>query len=328
MNNPEKLCKKEYFVSLGAILKEPDGQMESFLREAHQFLDKHFSDYEIVLIDYFSDENHTQWANLLLKKIPSIRILKLNVEVDDDVAFAAILENCIGDFVVLFTPGMDPIECIDDLVQKCQQGIDVIVGVSKQPQTMGYRLLRPWIQWVLDGIGYKIPRNATTLRCLSRRAVNAVTQTGRFHHQFFVRIANTGYPTQTYHYKINKYPAGIKTLPDGIQQGIKMLVFNSTKPLRWMSVLGFLGSFLAFLIVNYSIVIRFIKDDVIEGWTTTVLFMSVLFMILFIILAFFGEYLGRLLDDRSEHRDYNIVSEMNSSVMLREDRINILDESE
>jgi hypothetical protein len=50
-------------------------------------------------------------------------------------------------------------------------------------------------------------------------------------------------------------------------------------------------------------------------------------MLLFTILAFFGEYLGRLLDDNSERRDYNIAFELNSSVMLKEDRINVMSES-
>ena len=57
------------------------------------------------------------------------------------------------------------------------------------------------------------------------------------------------------------------------------------------------------------------------------MFMSVLFGLLFAILAFFGEYLGRLLDDRSEQRDYDVVSEKNSSVMQEENRFNVLSES-
>jgi len=58
-----------------------------------------------------------------------------------------------------------------------------------------------------------------------------------------------------------------------------------------------------------------------------VLFMSTLFMLLFTILAFFGEYLGRILDEDSERRDYSIAFELNSSVMLKEDRLNVITES-
>ena len=74
----------------------------------------------------------------------------------------------------------------------------------------------------------------------------------------------------------------------------------------------------------YSLLVHFINDQVASGWTTTILFMSVLFGILFIMLSFFGEYLARLLSDRSEHKEYNVVYERNSSVMLNENRSNVL----
>jgi hypothetical protein len=55
--------------------------------------------------------------------------------------------------------------------------------------------------------------------------------------------------------------------------------------------------------------------------------MSLLFMLQFVMLAFFGEYLGRLLDDRSEQVDYSIVFEKNSAVMVNQDRVNVLSDS-
>ena len=47
-------------------------------------------------------------------------------------------------------------------------------------------------------------------------------------------------------------------------------------------------------------------------------------MMQFVMMAFFGEYLGRLLDDRSEQADYSVVFEKNSAVMVNQDRINVL----
>ena len=50
-------------------------------------------------------------------------------------------------------------------------------------------------------------------------------------------------------------------------------------------------------------------------------------MMQFIMMAFFGEYLGRLLDDRSEQADYSVVFEKNSAVMVNQDRVNVLSDS-
>jgi hypothetical protein len=55
--------------------------------------------------------------------------------------------------------------------------------------------------------------------------------------------------------------------------------------------------------------------------------MSALFMMQFIMMAFFGEYLGRLLDDRSEQADYSVVFEKNSAVMVNQDRVNVLSDA-
>ncbi|HHC0896821.1 TPA: hypothetical protein ACOSFN_000165 [Escherichia coli] len=55
--------------------------------------------------------------------------------------------------------------------------------------------------------------------------------------------------------------------------------------------------------------------------------MSTLFMLQFIMLAFFGEYLSRLLDDRSEQAAYSVVFEKNSAVMINKDRVNVLNDA-
>lgn len=314
--------KIDSFVSVVSLI-ENDASLETYLQGLHEHLDANFEDFEILLIDQGLDTAVMTKLEELLTVVPSVRYLKLTSRVHDDVALAAGLENAIGDFVVLHSISRDPIDCVRDLVGKSLHGFDIVIGLSEQKKTIGYRIVRPLMQWLLKGIGYNLPRNATSLRCLSRRAVNAVTQTGRFHHQFYVRINNTGYPYTVYSYRQNRNVAK-RTLANGLSEGLHLMVFNSTKPLRWISGLGVLGSLMAFSFSLYSLVIHYFKETVIEGWTTMVLFTSLLFMIMFIILAFLGEYLSRLLDDRNEQSDYMVSFEKTSSVMLNEKRENVI----
>lgn len=317
--------KLNSFVSVVSLIEGDGDEIESYLQALHTHLDENFDDYEIVLIDQgLSSDNLTTKLENLLTTIPSVRYLKLAFPVHDDVALAAGLENAIGDFVVLHSEREDPVDCISNIVGQSLDGFDIVIGASAQNQTIGYKLIRPLIQRILKRIGYNIPRNATGLRCLSRRAVNAVTQSGRFHHKFYVRINNTGYPYTVFNYTQKNYNDRKRTLRKGIFQGLYLLIFNSTKPLRWMSGLGVLGSLMAFSFSLYSIAIHYFKETVIEGWTTTILFISMLFMIMFMILAFFGEYLGRLLNERNDLSDYTISFEKTSSVMLNEKRENVI----
>lgn len=180
--------------------------------------------------------------------------------------------------------------------------------------------------FILKRVGYSLPRDATGLRCLSRRAVNAVTSTGRRHHQLPMRIQKTGYPQTAYNYTLlsTGRPGIPRSLLAGVAGLLRLVVFNSSSPLRWMSGLGLLGSFSAFVFAMYSLLIHLVKGNVVEGWTTTILFISVLFMMQFVMMAFFGEYLGRLLDERGEQADYSVVFEKNSAVMVNQDRVNVL----
>lgn len=320
--------RQDCFVTVAVVIRDAKKWVASFVRDIYFHLDENFTDYEILLIDQCSTDGTKEEVKSLLKEVPSMRFIELSAIVYSEVAMAAAVENSIGDFVVLFTPGLDPIESIVGVVDCCRAGNDVVIGIADQPQTFGYKVIRPWMRWGLDKIGYSLPKNATDLRCLSRRAVNMVTRTGRYHHQFLMRMSNTGYPTAGYEYKtLAGFKNNKKTLYQGARQTSRMVVFNSTKPLRWMSALGILGSLMAFIFALYSILVRIFKDNVVEGWTTLVLFMAMLFMLLFTILAFFGEYLGRLLDDRSEQTNYFVAAESVSSVMSNDKRINVMSES-
>ena len=119
--------------------------------------------------------------------------------------------------------------------------------------SLGYKIIRPLIKFIIKEIQYHIPKNATTLRCLSRNAINSATKARSYHHQIFIRL---------------------------------------------------------------------------RSFFITVILISMLFMLLFIIMTFFGEYLGRILNDSSKHEQYWILNEFHSSVMVNQNRQNVTYDSD
>ncbi|CNK46515.1 glycosyl transferase family 2 [Yersinia alsatica] len=321
--------KSDSFVSVVLAVNQNITEIETILSQIQNELDIHYSDYEIVIMSHgpYRVSKIGNSVDRILQEIPSIRLIQLSGTVHDDVIWAAGLENAIGDFVVLFDHQTDPVSAITGIVDVCKSGTDVVVGVAPQPITPTYKLFRLLSDQVLKAIDYHLPQNSTKLRCLSRRAVNSTTRTGRFHHQFYLRIQKTGYPCGTYSYQLLPKASLKKSFWSGFRYLIRLMVFNSSRPLRWMSGIGMIGSLFAFIFAVYSVVVNLISGHVVAGWTTTILFMSLLFMLQFVMLAFFGEYLGRLLDDRSEQADYSIVFEKNSAVMINQDRVNVLSEA-
>ncbi|MBS0907697.1 glycosyl transferase family 2 [Pantoea dispersa] len=320
------MSKSESFVSVVVVLPGHIQDIYDPLQRLSLTLDENYTDYEIVIIAPGLHCTNAHIEDRLLKNINCMRIIQLSSPVYHDVALAAGLESAIGDFVILWNPVADPVDVVTSIVEQCRSGTDVVIGVTNKPRSLRYRLIRRLMNTALRTIDYDIPSNSTGLRCLSRRAVNAVTRIGRFHHQFYLRIQKTGYPAGAFNYVPMRENEGAG-LVESFRRLLRLMVFNSARPLRWMSVLGFCGSMAGFLFACYSVLVHFVTGHVVEGWTTIVLFMSLMFIVQFVMMAFFGEYLGRLLDENSAQAEYAVVYERNSDVMVNADRVNVLGNS-
>ena len=311
------------FVSVILVVKNQSEELVSYLDKLSPYLKQQYSDYEIVVIDQNSNDGIEEKLLKPLATHESIRHIRLSRVVNDDVALAAGIENAIGDFVLNLNIQQDSYELVCALVEKGLEGHGIVVCVTQKINTITYRYLRRVSTWLLSSIGYSLPNNSTGTFCFSRKAVNAITASGRFYCKLHIRIANIGYSLDAFVCDDFIDVIKKKSIISGINNTLHHMIFNSTKPLRWMSALGVFGSLMAMLFSLYSLVINLVKEQVVPGWTTTILFISFLFAILFTMLSFFGEYLARLLDDRSEHDEYNIAYERNSSVMFDENRNNI-----
>jgi len=322
--------KRDALISIVLIASQMrDIDIRTILKSIHNYLDTNYVDYEILIVEDTPGIVPRDVLQDILKEVSSIRFIELSYEIVYEVAVTVGLENSIGDFVIVFNPTQDPIDAIIPMQEKCNSRVDVVIGVDTHPKnTIGYRVVRPFVNKVLDEIGYNIPKNATSFRCLTRNAVNSATKARNYHHQIFVRISNCGLGSVVFEYVIKKAGRQKKGLFNSSKEAMGLLIFNSTKPLRWMSIIGFLGSFFALIVALYSFVTHFVSHNVAEGWSSTMILISVLFMLLFVILSFFGEYLGRLLNDQSKHDSYWVVNERHSSVMVNVNRHNVIGESD
>ena len=328
------LAKSQSFVSVITVVDFAAKDALCELPKLCSYLGKRYSDYEVLVM--VKKDAQTYCSHLfsdMLPKVPSIRYLQLSDNVHDDVAFAAGLENAIGDFIVIMRLDCDPLETIGTAVDLCKSGSDVVVGTAHVPCSLPYRIVRPLVTWLLHSIDYRLPHNATHFRCLSRRAANAVMATGRHYQQLSMQIQKSGYACTPMPYALHETgekstkPAA-KTLYSGVRETMRLMVFNSAAPLRLVSLLGLGGSAIACLVSLFALLVRLLKDDVAVGWASTVLIMSFFSLLQFVILMFLSEYIGRILVEIRDREQYAIVYERNSLTMINQDRINVLEESE
>ena len=323
--------QRDIFVSVILLTNNSQDVIEDVLRLMDAELQKMFTNHEIVLMDRLSVDGTVTIVTRLLNELPRIRFLELTSTVSDEMAWAAGMENAIGDILVFFSLRTDPIEVIAQGVDRCVKGSDTVVGVSMNCRPKWYPVLGRCFRLLFGKlIGYEVPLFATSLRVLSRRAVNAILSERHFHHNLFARIARLSLASEIFEY--NSICRGTveahETFTQACQRAISVIVFSSTKPLRLMSFLGLVGSSFSACISSYSLLVSVLKEKVVEGWTTTVLFLSLQFFLVFLILAFHGEYIARLIEETADHKDYNVLFERHSSVMVHEERLNVCYESE
>lgn len=329
-----KQYKSQSFVTVITVVDAARTEALCKLPALCSYLGERYSDYEVlVMAKKDAQSSCAKSLDAMLRKVPSIRYLQLSDNVHDDVAFAAGLENAIGDFIVMMRLDCDPLETVGTAVELCKNGNDVVVGTAHVPCTLPYRIVRPLASWLLRCIDYRLPHNATHFRCLSRRAANAVMETGRHYQQLAMQIQNSGYACKEMPYTLQKTgktsdQPTVKTVYSGLRETMRLMVFNSVAPLRLISLLGLAGSTVACLVSLFALLVRLFKDDVAVGWASTVLIVSFFSLLQFVILMFLSEYVGRILTEIRDREKYAIVFERNSLTMINQDRINVLEESD
>ena len=104
-----------------------------------------------------------------------------------------------------------------------------------------------------------------------------------------------------------------------------MEVVNSTHPLRVVSILGLILSAVNTLYILYVVLVRLLDENVVPGWATLSLQVSVMLLFVFLILSMLCEYVGRLLGEARDRPLYYVLEERNSSVMIaNEERKNVV----
>lgn len=317
--------KSLFFISVILPIEELENIELEKLIGIQQELDNNYWDYEIILVatqgvykKKFSE------INKLLERIPSIRFIQLSTKLSREAMLECGAENSIGDFVILFDLQSDPSCLIKEGIEKCSQGTDILIGTSNFDNSFFYTLGRKVVASVLRWSDYSLPKNASDFRVLSRRAVNATFSLGKQNQDFFMRIQNSGFE-----WKILPYNSTFKrkkSFYQGVKRTLDLMVFNSLNPLKAISILGLFGSLSAFIFSLYSLTLQVFKNNIVEGWTSTVLLISFFFLLQFLMLSFISQYLARLLRDLNRKSEYAVVFEKNSRVMVNRDRLNVLDD--
>jgi dolichol-phosphate mannosyltransferase len=326
--------KIDRFISVVAPLHDDADIVAAYIRETIPVLRKHYTNYELVLVDDGSLDKTVDVITELLSEYEGIRLLRLSREFGEEIAISAGLDSVIGDFSVVMIPRMDPPEVIPELVQRCIDGVDVVFGVRRtrdkeswlvtKSETVFYWYCRKYLK--LD-----LPHNSTQFRCLSRQAVNAIIQIKDSYRYLRLFSSYVGYEHQQYLYDpINRSgKLQPRNFFKSLNEATSLIMENSAHPLRMVSWLGLIAAAGNLIYVAYIFAVYFFKDFIAEGWTTLSLQNAGQFFLIAIILTALCEYTGRMLNRLRDRPLYYLRGEKNSSVLLVDnERPNVVEDSQ
>ena len=327
-------ARSDCFVSVVAPLRDDASIVAAFVEDTVEVLRRHYTNYELVLVDDGSTDDTAQVVARLLPTVECLRFIRLSRSFGEEIAITAGLDAVIGDFVVVMLPNSDPPELIPTLVQRVRAGSGIAFGVRTE-RTGESALMRAgarfWYWYARRFLRLNLPKNSSQFRALSRQAVNAIVQIRDRYRYLRILSGDVGYA-----------PAGVPYAPmvrnpsrrersffERVAVSADIIVANSPHPLRFVTFLGVLASLLNVLYIGYVIAIYLLRHGrVAEGWTTLSLQNAGMFFFVFLILTVMSEYVGHILVEARDRPLYHVLEERDSPVRLANtERRNVVTES-
>lgn len=241
-----------------------------------------------------------------------VRGLKLAGNVGHQNALMAGLDTARADADVTVSIDadlQDDIHVIPEMMQKFDDGCDIVYGVRRKRSTDTFfkRTTAQMFYRFMTSMGVKSVYNHADFRLMSRRAVNALCQYEE--RNLFLRglVPLLGYKTDSVYYDRLERQAGESKYPLS-----KMLSFAidgvtsfSVKPLRLIFDLG-----LIFLLISLGILIYVIvalcQGRGVQGWASLMLSIWFVGGCVLICLSIIAAYIGRIYTEGKHRPRYNI----------------------
>lgn len=203
----------------------------------------------------------------------------------------------------------DDINAIDEMVDKFNQGMDVVYGVrsSRKTDTFFKKFTAEGFYKLMKWMGVDIVFNHADYRLMSKRVLQQLENYKEVN--LFLRgiVPLIGYPSDNVYYERHERFAGESKYPLK-----KMLSFAfdgitsfSVKPIRFILTLGMLIFLVSIGILIYSIVRHFMGETVL-GWSSLMVSIWALGGLQLLAIGIVGEYIGKMYLETKERPRFAI----------------------
>ncbi len=286
--------KEKNFVSAVVYCCNDVDRIDHFIKKMDETLADNFLNYEIIVVNDASDDesiihvkNYAHTVNSGEKE-HTITILHMSYRHGLEASMNAGINLTIGDFVFEFDSVNDDYDwsLLMNVYRHSLKGYDIVNArsdIKPRLSSRMYYILFNRYAHLQHAIGPE------TFRILSRRAINRIHSITQGIPYRKAAYANCGLAIDTIVYKtIDKIQR--KKYHDRSLVAVESLLLYTDVPFRATMALAMMMFFVSFSVGIYALVYKFLRNPV-EGWTTTIFFMSFGFSGLFAILSMIIRYM-------------------------------------
>lgn len=269
--------------------------------------------YELIFINDGSDDESQNIIEKIIKKDKKVKLINLSRNFGHQIAISCGIDYAQGDAAVIIDADLqDPPEVIPSMIEKWQEGFDVVYAVRKAREgesifkkitaSIFYRLMR-----ILTGT--KIPLDTGDFRLISKKVILVLRRTREY--QRFMRglISWVGFSQIGIEFTRGKRFSGKTKYPlfSMIKFALDGILSFSLMPLRIVSIMGIVTVAILLLLIFYSLY-RTVIGQTVPGWASTTIIILFLGSIQLISIGIIGEYLGRVYEEVKRRPLYIIDS--------------------
>jgi len=271
--------------------------------------------FEIIFVDDGSIDKSKNIINRLIENnvfnTIKYKIIGFSTNFGHEAAMIAGLDYSTADIIVCMDADLQhPPQYIPQIIKKIEEGFDIVNMVRTKRADNGIlkNLLSGSFYKIMNRVSdYKFDKNSSDFFAITNRIVEILRTNYRERNRFlrgFIQII--GFNKTTIDFEAPKREAGESKYSYRrllSLASIALLSF-SKKPLYFALTVSIFFVFFTFIISVYSIYMFFWGDMPPTGYTTLIIFMSIGFSLLFVLIAILSLYIGKSIDEIKERPIY------------------------
>lgn len=274
--------------------------------------------WEIIFVDDGSNDDTFDQLNKLRVSDNRIKLIRFSCNMGQHHATLCGLQRAKGDYIITLDDDLqNPPEEIPKFLEKIDDGFDIVIGnITGEKKHNIFRNISSYIVDILITNILAKPKNIklSSYRAMSKRAVKKMSSMNKSTHIYIPALMFKSVPIKN----ICNIPVRHDPRLNGkstytVKKLIKLLSYllinHSRTPLRIATIWGFIISLVSFSYALFIVIKVIMYGSNISGWPSLAVLISFTSGNILFCIGVLGEYIGRLLDEKTIANQFPIFEE-------------------